>query len=379
MRFVRTNCPNCGKPIQVDVKENGGTCPYCGKDYLTETVLKDAQYEKPSKTVIKEESFENKDCQNTKKKSLIVDRIMYNESLHSVVWSSQHNLFDCISDIEILSADDKKVIYRDVISNHEYKIPNQKTERYFKARVRIAEKKYEEYEEYDDLIFGPWVYSTKFFVPKSESKTDIHNDTNKNAVNFDRTPKRKKTKLSIVKFIVSIVFIIGIFFAVFNIANKTINEFLQNQVIEHEVETTTMYSETETEIEIKETIDNETSSPLLETTKENLVNDEEYSPIQSLASNEDKEQGPEPLGINGNWTYDYELRRDCLVITEILEDGNAYNQGLIPGDIILSIDNYEIKNQGNLTDVMNNHYIGEPFVFVIVRDDSHLTITINIK
>lgn len=374
MRFVRTNCPNCEKPIQVDTKENGGTCPYCGKDYLTETVLKDVQYEKPSKMEIKEESFKNKDCQSTKKKSLIVDRVMYNESLHSVVWSSQQNLFNCISDIEILSENDNKVIYRDVVSNHEYRIPNQKIDRYFKARVRIAEKKSE---EYDDSIFGPWAYSTKFFVPKSESKTDIHNDTNKNAATLDCTPKRKKKKLSIIKFILSIAFIIGLLFIIFNIANKTINEFLQDQVIEHEIETITTYNETE--IEIKETTDNETSSPLLETTKEKLVNDEEYSPIQSLASNENKEQGPEPLGINGNWTYDYELRRDCLVITEILEDGNAYNQGLIPGDIILSIDNYAIKSQDNLTDVMNNHYIGEPFVFVIFRDDSHLTITINIK
>ena len=92
------------------------------------------------------------------------------------------------------------------------------------------------------------------------------------------------------------------------------------------------------------------------------------------------------LGVNVATIEDYEsyaevdLELDAGVVVTKVEDGSAAQYaGIIPQDIILSIDKVRVDNVATLVELMNKRRIGDEILLVVRRDGKRKNILVKLK
>ena len=108
---------------------------------------------------------------------------------------------------------------------------------------------------------------------------------------------------------------------------------------------------------------------------------EETSPVVfSKAATADEDMTESPLGFQGQevspfWQNYHDLPQG-IYVTEVLPDSNACKQGVLPGDVLISIDNVAVPDMATLQQLLSAHQTGDPVLATFIRQDQTIDLTL---
>lgn len=108
---------------------------------------------------------------------------------------------------------------------------------------------------------------------------------------------------------------------------------------------------------------------------------EETSPVVfSRAKDAAEEKVESPLGFHGQevspFWQNYHNLPQGIYVTEVLPDSNAYKQGVLPGDVLISINHMLVPDAATLQQFLSTCQIGDSVEVTFIREDQTFDLTL---